>query len=126
MDDKNIWRQLPNLGLPSKYNYLQTNRSNPLWRRHFKFPFQGQHSNVKFTYDAKLWKKGEEIYSFLPYAKDGKRVSFEISSLSNPLVKRINTNINGKIPLDMTDTEVAEIINKINQLAFIKVLRDIK
>jgi hypothetical protein len=123
--DINTWSHQPVLQLPQKYQYLSSNRGNKLWKRHFKFPFQGQHTNVKYSYEANLWQQGAKEYSFLPYIIDGVRVSIEISEFSETIVTKINNKLFNKRPVDLNDQEINEILAKIDQLSVIKILRDI-
>ena len=119
-----LWENTP-LKLPVQFRYLTQTRKNDLWKKHFRFPFHGQHSSVKYTYEAKLWDSKSKYFSFLPYKSNEVRVSFKISELSQGLRNKINSKIKGKYPVDIDDQEIIEILDKIYQLANIKVLKNI-
>jgi len=125
VDKIHPWIHQPALTLPFKYQYLITNRGSSLWRRHFRFPFQGQHASVKYTFEAKIWQQNVSDYSFLPYTLNGDRVSLQISQLPPPISAKIYGNLYGKRPVVFNTNEISQVLSAINQLARIKVLRDI-
>ncbi len=103
-----LWGQ-PDLQLPLNFQYLNSKRSDKLWKRHFKFPFQGQHSGVTHSYEAELWHTNNQYFSFLPYTAIGDRVSIPISSLTNSLANKITTKIRGKYPVLLNNLEINKV-----------------
>lgn len=124
------WNRTPALALPDEFSYLATERTNPLWRRHFRFPLLpgelAQHNSVTHTYLSMSWEEGFLEYSFLPLNKVCKRIEFNISSLSNQTASIINNRINRKYPVLLTQCQLNEIISFINRVTSIKVIRQIR
>jgi hypothetical protein len=125
VDSIHPWIHNPNLQLPKKYQYLIANKRDPLYRRHFKFPFQGQHKTVTFTYEAQLWIQNLANFSFLPYIENGDRVSFPTIQLGKKLENKIINKLKGKYPVELDYNEAKTILQKVSQLSSLKVLSDI-
>jgi hypothetical protein len=119
------WSKDPVLGLPVKYQSHFKNKSSDLWRRHFKFPFDGTHASVSHTYEAKLWQIDESDFSFLPLDRYGTKVAISFDNLNNELANKIRGKVKGKYPVLLSDAEVNLISNRIQDFATIKVLRNI-
>jgi hypothetical protein len=124
IDGIHEWNENP-LQLPLKYRYLNSKRSDKLWKRHFSFPFQGQHSGVTHSYEAELWQKGKDCFSFLPLDINGEKVSVPIDNFPTTLLKKVLGNVKGKYPVLLSDKEMETIIKQVDSLAKIKVLKDI-
>jgi hypothetical protein len=120
------WSNNPLLDLPIKYQSHFKENSSDLWRRHFRFPFYGIHTGVSHTYEAKLWQIGESDFSFLPYDKDGVKVSIPFGNFNNELANKIGGKVKGKYPVLLSDDEVNLISDIIKGIATIKVLSNIK
>jgi hypothetical protein len=119
------WNKNP-LELPEKFLYLKKEKENKLWKRHFKFPFQGQHSSVTHTYEAKLWRPSLHQFSFLPLSKNGKRASVPIDALNNHLANKIKSKIRGKYPVLLNDNEIDELVQNIGLHTSTKILSNIQ
>lgn len=79
-----FWQHKPVLELPQQFAAHMGNGASELWRRHFKFPFQGIHKNVTHTYEAKI----ENSNSFLPLT-NGERTEIHFEELSSELRDKI-------------------------------------
>ena len=123
------WGRDPSLTLPAKFSYLLNDRRNPLWRRHFRFPFLpgkfAQHKSVTHTYLSKSWKINCLDYSFLPLGESNERISFKVSNLSNQTASTINERKWGKYPVLFTQEQLNEILEQINRITSIRVIRQI-
>lgn len=111
--------------LPEFYKEIY-NKDCDLWNRHFKYPFEGQHEGVTHTYSARLWNNENSLFSFLPVNDQGERVGFNLHDLEQTLSDKIRDNVVGKIPVRFSTEEITTIINRIDELASVKVIRDIK
>lgn len=124
--DVHLWSKKPDLKLPTKFqNIFQDNKSD-LWRRHFRFPFQGIHDSVSHTYEAELWREGKSDYSYLPLSEAGERISIPFKLLPLALAEKINGKVKGKIPVILSDIEVSQIAPLINAHSSTKVLKNIR
>lgn len=118
------WKQ-PILELPQKYESHFENLQSELWRRHFQFPFDGVHKTVSYTYEAEIWEKTKNEFSFLPLNKNGERVCVSFKNLSNPLSEKILAKRKGKYPVLLEENEANEILQHIERGVFTKVVCDI-
>jgi hypothetical protein len=116
------------LALPIKFRGI--NEGSPLWKRHLRFPFYGQHASVTHTYEARHHTdqdtEVEALFSFLPIAKNGKRVTIPFSELTTELVAKINKKIRGKYPVLLTEAEMRTLFQLTKNIAATKVLKDIR
>jgi hypothetical protein len=119
------WEQKPSIQLPSKYSAHLDDDGSPLWNRHFRFPFEGSHSSVSHTYEAKQWGDHKEPFSFLPLSQDGDKTSVQFSNLDKDLCAKIKVNVSGKYPVLLTGSEVAQVLTEIESNTKTKVLKDI-
>ena len=111
------------LGLPSKYQYTYKVENNPLWSRHFRFPFEGVHEKVSKTYEAAMWRDGHAKFAYLPVvAATGERVSIELDDLDVMLAKKIRRNIKGKYPVLLSGSDVEAILKEITKDSVLKVV----
>jgi len=117
------WNTFPNLEMPLKYAKHYKDEKSMLWNRHFRFPFDGCHSSVTYTYEAKLWDNDKSRFSFLPINDEGLKVTLNISDLSEELSAKINGKVKGKYPVCLTDIEVNEVVDRISCASFTKVLK---
>lgn len=122
------WTKKPELTLPIKFRGI--NEDSPLWKRHLKFPFCGQHASVTHTYEARHHTdqdtEVEALFSFLPIAKNGNRVTIPFGELTKELVAKINKKISGKYPVLLTEAEMKTIFQLIKNSAATKVLKDVR
>ena len=118
------WFNTP-LDLPTKYQGIQRTKKSILWKRHFKFPFQGIHSGVTHTYEADLWDTTKNKYSFLPLGRDNNRVTIPFEELTYPLFQKVHKNVTGKYPVLLTQSETLEILTLVEQKVKTKVLKNI-
>lgn len=121
--DLQKWKRTPNLELPFKYDKHYKDEKSMLWNRHFRFPFDGCHSSVTYTYEAKLWVNDKSDFSFLPLNDEGHKVTLRIDELTIDLNAKISKKVIGKYPVRLTDKEVNEVVDKINNASFTKVLK---
>lgn len=121
------WTKKPELTLPIKFRGI--NEDSPLWKRHLKFPFCGQHASVTHTYEARHYTEQdtevEDPFSFLPIDKNGKRVTIPFSELTTELVAKINKKIRGKYPVLLSCDEMQQIYQLIETEAVTKVIGNI-
>lgn len=121
------WTKKPKLALPIKFRGI--NEGSPLWKRHLRFPFSGQHASVTHTYEARHYTdqetEVEDPFSFLPIGKDGKRVTIPFSELTTELVAKINKKIRGKYPVLLSCYEKQQIYQLIETKAVTKVIGNI-
>ena len=117
------WERKPELDLPRKYQDIS--KQSDLWVRHFRFPFEGYHTSVTYTYEAKLWKDGISKFSFLPLSKNGNRVSIPFESLPAQIADQLRDKRKGKYPAFFDDEEITCIVELIEAESTVKVLRDI-
>jgi hypothetical protein len=117
--DVHLWGQKP-LSLPTHFNGIK-NMASDLWNRHFKFPFKGYHSSVTHTYEAALGKG----HSFIPLFQ-GERVRIDFDELKADVRRLITRKVKGKIPVILSDAEIAPIVKLIRQCSDIQVLMDIQ
>jgi len=125
VDECQKWKNNP-LDLPNKYKAILNNRNSELWNRHFKFPFDGVHKTVSFTYEAALWSNENNLFSFLPLDKNGNRVNFPIDKLSLDISCEINRKIKGKYPVLLDDKQMEIVFNCVKELSTTFVIKDIK
>jgi hypothetical protein len=122
------WTKKPELTLPRKFQGI--NQDSPLWKRHLRFPFCGQHASVTHTYEARHHTDQEtEVeapFSFLPIAKNGNRVTIPFGELTKELVAKINKKISGKYPVLLTEAEMRTLFQLTKNIAATKVLKDIR
>jgi hypothetical protein len=122
------WTKKPELTLPRKFQGI--NQDSPLWKRHLRFPFCGQHASVTHTYEARHHTNQdtevEAPFSFLPIAKNGKRVTIPFGELTTELVAKINKKIRGKYPVLLTEAEMRTLFQLTKNIAATKVLKDIR
>jgi hypothetical protein len=117
------WDSKPTLHLPTKYqNHFQNNKSI-LWRRHFRFPFQGSHITVSHTYEAALWQENKTDFSFLPLNESNERVSVPFDEFPNDLLKKIAEKVKGKYPVLLTDSEINIIATQLEKRVTTKILK---
>ena len=121
------WTKKPKLALPIKFRGI--NESSPLWKRHLRFPFCGQHASATHTYEARHHTdqdtEVEALFSFLPIAKNDKRVTIPFGELTTELVAKINKKIRGKYPVLLTCYEMQQIYHLIENKAVTKVIGNI-
>ena len=121
------WTKKPKLALPIKFQGI--NEGSPLWKRHLRFPFCGQHASVTHTYEARHYTEQdsevEDPFSFLPIAKNGDRVTIPFSELTTELVAKINKKIRGKYPVLLSCDEMQQIYQLIETEAVTKVIGNI-
>jgi hypothetical protein len=122
------WTKKPKLALPIKFQGI--NEGSPLWKRHLRFPFCGQHASVTHTYEARHYTNQdtevEAPFSFLPIAKNGDRVTIPFGELTKELVAKINKKIRGKYPVLLTEAEMRTLFQLTKNIAATKVLKDIR
>jgi hypothetical protein len=122
------WTKKPKLALPIKFQGI--NEGSPLWKRHLRFPFCGQHASVTHTYEARHYTdqdtEVEAPFSFLPIAKNGNRVTIPFGELTKELVAKINKKIRGKYPVLLTEAEMRTLFQLTKNIAATKVLKDIR
>jgi len=119
------WDNKPTLQLPIKYqNHFQDNMSI-LWRRHFRFPFHGNHDTVSHTYEAELWQKNKTDYSFLPLDENNERVSIPFDKFPDDLLNKIAGKVKGKYPVLLSECEKNMITTQIEKQVATKVLKNI-
>jgi hypothetical protein len=123
--DVQQWTKKPILQLPTKYQIHFQNSKSPLWKRHFRFPFNGIHDSVSHTYEAELWQENKNDFSFLPLNNNGERVSIPLENFPDNLLDKIADNIKGKYPVLLSDSEMQTIFTHIDKAATIKVLKNI-
>lgn len=121
------WTKKPELTLPITFRGI--NEDSPLWKRHLKFPFCGQHASVTHTYEARHYTEQdtevEDPFSFLPIDKNGNRVTIPFSELTTELVAKINKKIRGKYPVLLSCNEMQQIYHLIENKAVTKVIGNI-
>ena len=121
------WTKKPKLALPIKFQGI--NEGSPLWKRHLRFPFCGQHASVTHTYEARHHTdqdtEVEAPFSFLPIAKNGDRVTIPFGELTTELVAKINKKIRGKYPVLLSCDEMQQIYQLIETKAITKVIGNI-
>ena len=122
------WTKKPELTLPIKFRGI--NEDSPLWKRHLKFPFCGQHASLTHTYEARHYTNQdtevEAPFSFLPIDNNDKRVTIPFGELTTELVAKINKMIRGKYPVLLTEAEMKTLFQLIKNSAATKVLKDIR
>jgi hypothetical protein len=121
--DLQKWNRFPSLEMPLKYVRQFKDNKSMLWNRHFRYPFDGCHTSVTYTYEAKLWNNDKNGYSFLPINNEGLKVTLRINDLSTELTTKILNKVRGKYPVCLTDKEVSEVVGKISNASFTKVLK---
>jgi len=120
------WTPKPNLQLPTLFEKHYKSKSSDLWKRHFNFPFVGQHDSVTHTYTAELWDEAKEKFSYLPLDSNGEKVSIPFNKLSTLLSNKIERKVKGKYPVLLSDNEIKNTLKAINDGTLTKVLRNIK
>jgi hypothetical protein len=117
---------IKSLNLPEKYAKHQDNPASALWNNHFKFGIGERREHPgRFTIEAKMHSNGSD-YSFLPYSKECHLVEIDFSEISNSTVDKINSNIKGKYPVLLEDSEILPILNIIREKSCFKVVGDVK
>lgn len=124
IDECQQWDKNP-LNLPEKYKYLKNDFNSLLWKRHFKFPFDGIHKTVSFTYEASLWEPESNLFSFLPLDQEHNRVCIPFKKLPNEISLKLKKRIKGKYPVLFDDEEIKYIHKLIYELSVIKVVQNI-
>jgi hypothetical protein len=119
------WINKPFLRLPQAFRNHYKNLMSPFWMRHLRFPFEGSHTTVSHTYEAKLWQEDKSEFSFLPLDENGHRVSIPFDDLPTALATKISGSIWGKYPVLLADEEVNAVLSRIDHGSSTKVLRNI-
>lgn len=118
------WTKKPKLALPKKYQVI--NEDSPLFKRHLRFPFCGQHADVTHTYEAKMWNRekaiGEDSFSFLPLDKNGERVTIPFCELPSELEVKISKKVKRKYPVLLNVTDLKILLILIHSRAVTKVV----
>lgn len=120
-----FWGKSPLLSLPSNYLWLNDCKNSELWKRHFKFPFQGIHEKVTHTYEAELWQENKEEFSFLPIDENNNKISIPFSKFETVLENKIASKVDGKYPVLLNENEIKIICDEIDEVTKIKVLSNI-
>jgi hypothetical protein len=107
-------------------------KSSLLYSRHFFTPLECSHPDgrtvhgtVSNTYEAELWEEGKENYSFLPLDRRGEKLTVPLSALGE-VRRRIEANLSGKRPVDLSSEEMAAVVEQIRRRTQIKVVGNIK
>jgi len=108
-------------GLPEDFKEHYRNNSSDLWQRHFRYPFYGSHEG-KYTYVSRQRFDRTDEYSFLPIAKSGDRVSFELDALTRDLRLGISAKITGKRPVPVSEDQKTELLTKILSLTGVQLI----
>jgi hypothetical protein len=108
-------------GLPEEFKEHYRNNSSDLWQRHFRYPFYGSHEG-KYTYVSRQQCDRTDGYSFLPIAKSGDRVSFELDALTRDLRQSISEKITGKRPVPVREDQKTELLTRILSLTEVQVI----
>lgn len=114
--------------VPSKYSLIKNDRNSVLWNKHFKFPFEGQHSKVTHSYEAKLWEDHEiqTQYSYLPLTENQQSVSIPFSELPCSIMNILIKKRKGKFPAEISSEDINLILELIESKTSTKVVRDIR
>jgi len=123
-----IWQRMEKdtkckLKLPKRYQKHYKNEESPLWNRHLKYPFLGNHKSVTHTYEAQMWRNTQQVgFSYLPYDAKSQRVSMSIDTLPMLITNKICENIRGRRPVLLSDEEIEIIVQIITKQSVLKVL----
>lgn len=107
--------------LPEEFKEHYRNNDSDLWLRHFRYPFYGCHKG-KYTYVSKHWFDAKAEYSFLPIAKSGDRVAFDVDKVTRDLQRNIVANTYGKYPVLVSEEEKAELLRNVLSLTVVQVI----
>lgn len=115
----NEWVRNLELTLPVKFKNIKK-ENFPLWDRHFKFPFEGEHTSVLYTYESKIGENN----SFLPLF-NGERICIPFSEIPMDIRSKIQKNIWGKFPVNLNNDETETVVNLIRTKTDTLVYKDI-
>lgn len=111
VDHVALWPTSGN-GLPEEFTPHFTNLTSDLWEKHFRFPFEGQHTG-KYTYVSKTWEPEDIRYSCLPIGKEGNRVAIPFAQFKEDTRTALAKRVRGKFPVMLSEQQKDEILQKI-------------